>query len=88
MQFDWEHAIFGDPVFYNTGRFQKSNDLYLDATPGLLLIGGSSIGPSRRGRSTFELDRRHRNAFKRSSPLLGWGFCSGIRRQAGRMTIA
>jgi phosphate-selective porin OprO/OprP len=28
MQFDWEHAIFGNPVFYNTGRFQKSNDLY------------------------------------------------------------
>jgi hypothetical protein len=20
--------MFGDPVFYNTGRFQKSNDLY------------------------------------------------------------
>ena len=28
VYFDWEHAIFGNPVFYNTGRFQKSNDLY------------------------------------------------------------
>jgi len=28
MQFDWEHAIFGNPVFYNIGRFQKSNDQY------------------------------------------------------------
>ena len=25
---DWEHAIFATPVFYNTGRFQKSNDLF------------------------------------------------------------
>ena len=25
---DWEHAIFGSPVFYNAGGFQKSNDLY------------------------------------------------------------
>ena len=25
---DWEHAIFGNPVFYNTDRFQKSNDLF------------------------------------------------------------
>jgi phosphate-selective porin OprO/OprP len=25
---DWEHTIFGNPVFYNTGRFQNSNDLY------------------------------------------------------------
>jgi hypothetical protein len=28
VYFDWEHAIFGNPVFSNTGRFQKSNDLY------------------------------------------------------------
>jgi len=28
VYFDWEHAMFGNPVFYNTGRFQKSNDLY------------------------------------------------------------
>ncbi len=28
LYFDWEHAIFGSPVFYNTGGFQKSNDLY------------------------------------------------------------
>jgi phosphate-selective porin OprO/OprP len=28
VYFDWEHAMFGSPVFYNTGRFQKSNDLY------------------------------------------------------------
>jgi phosphate-selective porin OprO and OprP len=28
VYFDWEHAIFGNPVFYNVGRFQKSNDLY------------------------------------------------------------
>jgi phosphate-selective porin OprO/OprP len=28
VYFDWEHAIFGSPVFYNTGRFQRSNDLY------------------------------------------------------------
>jgi phosphate-selective porin OprO and OprP len=25
---DWEHAIFGSPVFDNTNRFQKSNDLF------------------------------------------------------------
>ena len=25
---DWEHAMFASPVFYNTGGFQKSNDLY------------------------------------------------------------
>jgi phosphate-selective porin OprO/OprP len=28
IQFDWEHAIFGNPVFYNVGRFQRSNDLF------------------------------------------------------------
>ncbi len=28
VYFDWEHAIFGSPVFYNAGGFQKSNDLY------------------------------------------------------------
>jgi phosphate-selective porin OprO/OprP len=28
VYFDWEHAMFGTPIFYNTGRFQKSNDLY------------------------------------------------------------
>ena len=28
VYFDWEHAMFGNPVFYNTGRFQKSNDQY------------------------------------------------------------
>jgi phosphate-selective porin OprO and OprP len=28
VYFDWEHAIFGSPVFYNTGGFQRSNDLY------------------------------------------------------------
>jgi hypothetical protein len=28
VYFDWEHAIFGNPVFSNAGRFQKSNDLY------------------------------------------------------------
>ena len=26
--FDWEHAIFGDPVFYITGLLLKSYDLY------------------------------------------------------------
>ena len=25
---DWEHAMFATPVYYNTGRFQKSNDLF------------------------------------------------------------
>jgi phosphate-selective porin OprO and OprP len=25
---DWEHAMFGNPVIYNTGRYQKKNDLY------------------------------------------------------------
>jgi phosphate-selective porin OprO/OprP len=28
VYFNWEHAIFGSPVFYNTGGFQRSNDLY------------------------------------------------------------
>jgi phosphate-selective porin OprO/OprP len=28
IYFDWEHAMFATPVFYNTGRFQKSNDLF------------------------------------------------------------
>ena len=28
MQFDREYAIFGNPVSYKAGRFQKSNDLY------------------------------------------------------------
>ncbi len=28
VYFDWEHASFGSPVFYNTGRLQTSNDLY------------------------------------------------------------
>jgi phosphate-selective porin OprO/OprP len=28
VYFDWEHAIFGSPVFSNTGSFQKSNDLF------------------------------------------------------------
>jgi phosphate-selective porin OprO and OprP len=28
VYFDWEHAIFGSPVFSNVGRFQKSNDLF------------------------------------------------------------
>jgi phosphate-selective porin OprO and OprP len=28
VYFDWEHAMFGNPVFYNTNRFQKSNDLF------------------------------------------------------------
>jgi phosphate-selective porin OprO and OprP len=28
VYFDWEHAMFGSPVMYNAGRFQKSNDLY------------------------------------------------------------
>jgi phosphate-selective porin OprO/OprP len=28
VYFDWEHAIFGNPVLSNTDRFQKSNDLY------------------------------------------------------------
>jgi phosphate-selective porin OprO and OprP len=25
---DWEHAMFGSPVFSNTGNFQKSSDLF------------------------------------------------------------
>jgi hypothetical protein len=28
VTFDWDHAIFGNPMLYNTDRFQKSNDLY------------------------------------------------------------
>ena len=28
VYFDWEHAMFGNPVFYNINRFQKSNDLF------------------------------------------------------------
>ena len=28
VYFDWEHAMFGSPVFSNTGSFQRSNDLY------------------------------------------------------------
>jgi hypothetical protein len=28
VYFDWEHAMFGNPVFSNTDHFQKSNDLY------------------------------------------------------------
>jgi phosphate-selective porin OprO and OprP len=28
VYFDWEHAMFGNPVFTNTDHFQKSNDLY------------------------------------------------------------
>ena len=28
VYFDWEHAMFGTPVFYNTGRFQSVNDMY------------------------------------------------------------
>jgi phosphate-selective porin OprO/OprP len=28
VYFDWEHAIFGDPVFSSSGRFRKSNDLF------------------------------------------------------------
>ncbi|HEV3263846.1 MAG TPA: porin [Gemmataceae bacterium] len=28
IYFDWEHAMFGSPVFSNTGSFQKSNDLF------------------------------------------------------------
>ena len=26
--FDWEHAIFGSPVFSSSGRFPRSNDLF------------------------------------------------------------
>ena len=26
--FDWEHAIFGSPVFSTTGHFQRSSDLF------------------------------------------------------------
>jgi hypothetical protein len=28
VYFDWEHAIFDNLVFFNTGRFQKSNDVH------------------------------------------------------------
>jgi phosphate-selective porin OprO/OprP len=28
VYFDWEHAMFGNPVFYNINRSQKSNDLF------------------------------------------------------------
>jgi phosphate-selective porin OprO and OprP len=28
VYFDWEHAIFGSPVFYSSGRFETSNDLF------------------------------------------------------------
>ena len=42
---DWEHAMFASPVFYNTGRFQKSNDLLLDPLPGLLLSRRDPAAP-------------------------------------------
>jgi phosphate-selective porin OprO/OprP len=28
IYFDWEHAIFADPVVNNPGQFEKSNDLF------------------------------------------------------------
>ena len=28
VYFDWEHAIFGNPVFSSPGRFHESNDLF------------------------------------------------------------
>jgi phosphate-selective porin OprO and OprP len=28
VYFDWEHAIFGSPVFSSTGRFRQSSDLF------------------------------------------------------------
>ena len=28
LVFDWEHAIFGSPVFSSTGQFQPSSDLF------------------------------------------------------------
>ena len=28
VYFDWEHAIFGNPVYYAPGRFSKTNDLF------------------------------------------------------------
>jgi len=28
VHFDWEHAILGNPVLYNTDRLQKSNGRY------------------------------------------------------------
>jgi len=28
IYFDWEHAMFGSPVFSSNGRSQTSNDLY------------------------------------------------------------
>jgi phosphate-selective porin OprO and OprP len=28
IYFDWEHALFGSPVFSSNGRSQTSNDLY------------------------------------------------------------
>jgi phosphate-selective porin OprO/OprP len=28
VQFDWEHTIFGSPVFSSTGQFRKSSDLF------------------------------------------------------------
>jgi phosphate-selective porin OprO and OprP len=28
VYFDWDHAIFGNPVLYTTDPFQKSNGLH------------------------------------------------------------
>lgn len=28
IYFDWEHAMFGNPVYFAPGRFQKTSDLY------------------------------------------------------------
>ncbi len=28
VYFDWEHSIFGQPVYYNTGGFTKTSDLF------------------------------------------------------------
>ena len=55
VYFDWDHAIFGNPVLYNTDRFQKSNDLYWLRFAGLLLMGdgrGSATLPPQDLRGT------------------------------------
>jgi phosphate-selective porin OprO/OprP len=28
IYFDWEHALFGSPVFSNSGSFRESSDLF------------------------------------------------------------
>jgi phosphate-selective porin OprO/OprP len=28
VTFDWEHAIFGNPVFSSSGQFRRSSDLF------------------------------------------------------------